>query len=184
MFRVTPNTNTPAELPPAQIMFACKVRSVFEKLLPRQIKHSRKQTVSKYYVPREKIYFKIFKANKTFLELGTIKKRIGNMVYIINGPKFSHKRHLNQLRKWWSDNINCDSPEQEETTDVIFYTFDLPSPQPAPERCLSYRKRKKTELFNINPKRRKYWDSFGGLGEGCCRWLTYDQNNGLTQRVY
>ena len=35
VYRVTPNANTPAELPPAQIMFAHKVRSVFEKLLPR-----------------------------------------------------------------------------------------------------------------------------------------------------
>ena len=156
VYRVTPNANTPAELPPAQIMFARKVRSVFEKLLPRQIKHSKKQTVSKYYVPGEKNYFKIFKANKTFWELGTIKKRIGNMVYIIDGPKFSHKRHLNQLRKRWSDDINCDSPEREETMDVIFDTFELPSPQPAPERRQSYRKRKKTELININPKRRKY----------------------------
>ena len=93
--RVTPNANTSAELPLAQIMFARKVRSVFEKLLPRQIKHSRKQTVSQYYILGEKIYFKIFKAKKMFWELGTIKKRIGNMVYIIDGSKFSHKRHLN-----------------------------------------------------------------------------------------
>ena len=132
-------------------MFARKVRSVFEKLLPRHIKHSRKQTVSKYYVPWEKnIYFKIFKANKMFWELGTIKKWIGNMVYIIDGPKFSHKRHLNQLRKRWSDDINCDSSEREETIDVIFYTFDLQFPQSAPETWQSYRKRKKTELINIH----------------------------------
>ena len=83
------------------------------------------------------------------------------MVYIIDGLKFSHKKHLNVLRKRWSDDINRDSPEREETMDVIFDTFDLPSPQPAPERRQSYRKRKKkTELININPKRRKYWDSF------------------------
>ena len=86
VYRITPNANTPAELPSAQIMFARKVRSVFGKLLPRQIKPSRNQTASKRYVPGEKNYFKIFKANKTFWELGTIKKRIGNMVYIIDGP--------------------------------------------------------------------------------------------------
>ena len=68
VYRVTPNANTPAELPPTQIMLARKVRSVFEKLLPRQIKHSRKQTVSKYNVPEEKIYFKFLKANKMFWE--------------------------------------------------------------------------------------------------------------------
>ena len=55
------------------------------------------------------------------------------MVYIIDGPNFSHKRHLNQLRKRWSDDINCNSPEQEEAMDVIFDIFDLPSPQPAPK---------------------------------------------------
>ena len=61
---MTPNANTPAELPPAQIMFARKVRSVFDKLLPRQIKPSRDQTASKRYVPGEKIYFKIYKKVK------------------------------------------------------------------------------------------------------------------------
>ena len=127
--------------------------------------------MSKYYVPGEKIYFKIFKANKMFWELGTIKKRIGNMVYIIDGPKFAHKRHLIHLRKRWSDKINCDSPEQEETMDVIFDTFDLPSPQPAPKRRQSYRKREKTELINFNPKRRKILRILRslGLGDGCCR---------------
>ena len=76
------------------------------------------------------------------------------MVYIIDGPKFSHKRHLNQLRKRWSDDINTGPPEQEETMDVIFDTFDLPSPQSAPERRQSNRKRKRTELININPKKK------------------------------
>jgi len=137
-------------------MFARKVRSVFDKLLPRQIKPSRDQTASKRYVPGEKIYFKIYKDNKTFWELGTINKRIGNMVYIIDGPKFSHKRHLNQLRKRWSDDTNTGPPEQQETMDVIFDTFDLPSPQPAPEKRQSNRKRKRTELININPKKKKY----------------------------
>ena len=156
VYRITPNRNTPAELPPAQIMFAREVRSVFSKLLPRQIKPCRNQTASKRYVPGEKIYFKVYKQNKTFWELGTIKKRIGNMVYIIDGPKFSHKRHTNQLRKRWSDDINSGPPENEDTMDVIYDTFDLPSPQQASERRRSLRKRKTTEFLNLNPKKRKY----------------------------
>ena len=37
--------------------------------------------------------------NMTFWEVGTIKQRIGELVYIVQGPKNIHKRHMNQLRK-------------------------------------------------------------------------------------
>ena len=57
VYRITPNANTPAELPPAQIMFARKLRSVFEK-------RSRNQTASKCYVPGEKNIFKFIKKIK------------------------------------------------------------------------------------------------------------------------
>ena len=157
VYRITPNTNTPSELPPAQIMFARKVRSVFEKLLPKQTKTKRNHFMAKKnYVPGEKVYFKMFKQNKTFWELGTIRQRVGNMVYIVEGPTFTHKRHLNQLRKRWSDDPDINPPEVEETMDIIYDMFDLPSPQPTPQTRRSSRKRKTTELIDVNPKRKKY----------------------------
>ena len=53
------------------------------------------------------------------------------MVYIIQGPQFSHKRHLNQIRKWLLDDTN--STPQEEVMDTIYDTFDIQIPQAAPE---------------------------------------------------
>ena len=157
VYRITPNENTPSSLSPAEVMFARKIRSVFDKLLPRQTKPGRSTTVpKKRYLPGEKIYFQMFRNNKTFWELGKIQKRIGNMVYIVEGPKFSHKRHLNQLRKRLSEDVNSGPPEQEEVMDVIYDTFSLPTPQAAPQQRHSSRKRRATEFININPKRKKY----------------------------
>ena len=34
----------------------------------------------------------------SFWEVGTIKQMIGELVYIVQGPKNTHKRHMNQLR--------------------------------------------------------------------------------------
>ena len=36
----------------------------------------------------------------TFWEVGTIKQRIGELVYIVQRPKNTYKRHMNQLKKF------------------------------------------------------------------------------------
>ena len=46
------------------------------------------------------------------------------MIYIIKGPQFTHKRHLNQLRKCLTDETDSGPPE-ETVMDVIYDTFDL-----------------------------------------------------------
>lgn len=38
VYRITPNNDTPSALSPAEVMFARKIRSVFDKLLPKQTK--------------------------------------------------------------------------------------------------------------------------------------------------
>ena len=96
VYRITPNPNpnTPLSVSPAETMFARKIRSVFDKLLPKQNK-LRKTTLvpKKSFNPREKIYFK--KWERRIIK----KKRIGDIVYIVEGPKYTHKRHQNQLQK-------------------------------------------------------------------------------------
>ena len=75
---------------PAETMFARKVKSVFDKLIPRQAKL--KKTVSphkKYFYPGDKVLFKAYKNNITFWEVGIIKQRIGELVYLVHGPKTS-----------------------------------------------------------------------------------------------
>ena len=44
------------------------------------------------------VFFRMFQSNKSYWETGTVDKQIGNMIYIINGPRFTHKRHLNQIQ--------------------------------------------------------------------------------------
>ena len=135
-------------------MFVRKNKSVFDKLIPRQAKF--KKTVSphkKHFYPGDKVLFKAYKNNMIFWEVGTIKQRIGELVCIVQGPKNTHKRYLNQLRK-------CRLNESEESPqntceEPIFDHFDLDMPQVSPEVRRSGRKRKFTQPLDVNPKRQK-----------------------------
>ena len=95
------------EFAKSETMFARKVKSIFDKRIPRQAKF--KKTVSphkKRFFPGDKVLFKAYKSNITFWEVGTIKQRIGELVNIVQGPKNTNKRHMNWLR-------NCRLNESE-----------------------------------------------------------------------
>ena len=102
VYGITPNSNTPLAVSPAETMFARKIRPVFDKLLPKQNK-LRKTTLApkKTFNPGEKIYFKKYQNNTSCWERGIIKKTIGDMVYIVEWPKYTHKRHQSQFQKRW-----------------------------------------------------------------------------------
>ena len=75
-------------------MLARKVKPVFDKLIPQQAEF--KKTVShhkKHFYHGDKVLFKAY--NMTFWEVGTIKQMIGEQVYIVQGLKSTHKRHMN-----------------------------------------------------------------------------------------
>ena len=154
VYRITPNPNTPLAVSPAETMFARKIRSVFDKLLPKQNK-LRKTTLApkKWFNPREKNYFKKYQNNTSCWERGIIKKRIGDMVYIVEGPRYTHKRHQKHLQKRRLNDSN-DAPQTEEPMDTIFDMFDLDPPQSTPEIRRPGRKRKFDSLM-IDPKRKK-----------------------------
>ena len=140
VYGITPNTKTPASQSPVEVMFARQIGSVYDKLLPKQTKPGGTCIVlTKRDIPGDKVFFRIFKDNKSFGEMGTIEKRVGNMIYIIKGPQFTHKRHLNQLRKRLTDEADRGSPE-ETVMYVIYDTFDIPTPL-APEMHRSKRKK-------------------------------------------
>ena len=67
-------------------------------------------------------------------------KRLENMIYIIKGPQFTHKRHLNQLRKRLTDEADGECLE-EIVMEVIYNTFDITTPLAAPEMHRSMRKK-------------------------------------------
>ena len=64
------------------------------------------------------------------------------MVYIVKEPKYTHKRHQNQLQKRHLNDSN-DVPQTEEPIDTIFDMFDLDPPQTTPEIRRLGRKRKR-----------------------------------------
>ena len=86
-----------------------------------------------------------------------VEKRVGNMIYIIKGLQFTHKRHLNQIRKRLLDDADNGPTEEKEVMDVIYDTFDMLIPQAAPEQRRLKRKRK---IMDVNPKRKRYLDSY------------------------
>ena len=51
------------------------------------------------------------------------------MVYIVEGPKYTHKRHQNQLQKRHLNDSNDAPQTEEESIDTIFDMFDLDPPQ-------------------------------------------------------
>ena len=120
VYRITPNPNTPLAVSPSETMFARKISSVFDKLLLKQNK-LRKTTLKpkKRFNPGEKNYFKIYQNNTSCWERGIIKNRIGDRVYIVEGPKYAHKRHQNQLQKRRLNDSNDVPQTEEEPTDTI-----------------------------------------------------------------
>lgn len=66
VYRITPNNGTPALQSPAEVMSARRVRSVFDKLLPKKTKPGREKfiQVKQNTILVKKIYFKVYKQNK------------------------------------------------------------------------------------------------------------------------
>ena len=160
VYRIMPNENTPFQMSPVEVMFARKIRPVFDKLLLKQVKRAKATVPKKKYMPEEKIFFQVHKDNKTFCEQGTIKNRIGRMVYIVEGPHAMHKKHLNQIRKRTSDESN-ETPPEEEMLDLLYDAFDLEPPQTITEIRRSGRKKKLTDPLEVNPRKKNYRDISG-----------------------
>ena len=139
---------TPASQSPAEVMFARQIRSVYDKLLPKPTKPATASIVpkkKKKYYPGEKVYFKMFK-DRFFCEAGTIGKRIGDVIYIVKEPQFTHKRHLNQIKKR-SLNVSDSDPAEDVAMEVIYDTFDIPTALVITEVRRSKRKRKRRTCY-------------------------------------
>ena len=59
VYRITPNQNIMGKLSPAEIMYAGKIRSVFDNLLPNRKKNYTKiKTNYKSYKEGDKVFFR------------------------------------------------------------------------------------------------------------------------------
>ena len=157
-YRVTLNKNAPSAMTPAEVMFARKIKTAFEKLLQNQSKpvHTNKVTRKQFKIDEKVVFFRMFQSNKSYWETDTVDKQIGKMIYIIKGSRFTHKKHLNQIRKRYSNTVE-NNPWEEDPMDIVFDTFAVPIPQMASKQRRSKRHREITDLVEITPHPPKYW---------------------------
>ena len=104
----------------------------------------------------EKVFYKNYKNNTTTWEPGTIKERIGNMIYTVQGKKFTHRRHINRLQKRIPDEPTETPQIEEDDLQDLYDTFDLQMLQAEQEETRLKRKWKAPPQFIIDPKRKKY----------------------------
>ena len=154
-------------------MYARKIRSVIDRLLPNRKKNYTK--IKTNYKSGEKVLFWNYRAGKCFWEDGIVTRRIRRVIYIIQGSKFVCKRHINQLRPQYIETVQNN---EEIPMEVLYDSFQIKPPMNVgmpieatmkqkntdsskyestwTERRISSRKRKRTKHLRLNPKRTKY----------------------------
>ena len=90
----------------------------------------------------------------TTWEPGIIKERIGNMIYIVQGKKFIHRRHVDQLQKRITDEPTETPRIEEDDLQDLYGTFDLQMSQTEQEARVK-KKLKAPPQFIIDPKIKK-----------------------------
>ena len=139
---------------PAELMFARKIKFVFNRLLPkkkRSYQNRTKQENMKYFKPGDKVFLKSYKKGKEFWQDGIITQRVGKM-YMVKSKKLIHKRHLNQFRRRFTEEISKDN---EEPMEVLLYDlFDIPTP-PLPETIVPKKIVPKTIVPKKTSKRKR-----------------------------
>ena len=74
-------------------------------------------------------------------------------MYMLKGKKYEHQRHINDLRRRYTENVIKD---QKVPLGVLYDVFDISAPPiPTFERRTS--KRKRVEPFSPDPKRNRYY---------------------------
>ena len=76
VYRIIPNNKTPASQSPVEVMFAHRIRSFYDKILPKQVKPGRTYIVPpKWYNHGDK-YFQNLQRQQIFLRDGNDRKKI------------------------------------------------------------------------------------------------------------
>lgn len=102
------------------------------------------------FKPGERVYFRMFKNKMAYWEPDTIIRRLGNVLYTIQGEKFTHRRHINQIQKRRVEEPSSSPSENEDSMEAIFEAFEIQRPQVATEIRTTSRKRKITEQLIID----------------------------------
>ncbi|XP_052823598.1 uncharacterized protein K02A2.6-like [Octopus bimaculoides] len=152
---VSSNPNTPAGVSPAELMFAGKIKPVFNKLLPGKRRKIARENTARFLKIGEKVLFvRTHKNGKQSWEDGVIIKRIGKMLYLVKSSKGVYKKHMNQLKKRF---VESEPKRMEEPIEWQYDTFQVLTPlQVIEPRRTSIRKRKCTEFLKVDAKLKKY----------------------------
>ena len=124
VYRIMPNQNIKRKLSPAEIMYARKIHSVFDRLLPNRKNYTKIKTNYKLYKEGNKI-FRNYRAGKCFWEDGIVTRRIRRVIYIIQGSKFVCKRHINQLGSRYIETVQNN---EEIPMEVLYDSFQIKPP--------------------------------------------------------
>ena len=99
--------NALSAMTPAEIMFARKIRSVFDKKKKSRTYGTKKKKMEINFTNWAKsFYYRMYQTGKRYWGVGTIVKRIGRMIYLVKRPKMVHKRHWNQIKSRHIDEEN------------------------------------------------------------------------------
>ena len=93
----------------------------------------------KYFRSGDKVFLKSYKNGKEFWQDGVITQRVGKMLYMVKSKKLIHKRHLNQLRRRFTEEISKDN---EKPMEVLYDLFEILIP-PLPETIVQKRTSKR-----------------------------------------
>ncbi|XP_029639528.1 uncharacterized protein LOC115214468 [Octopus sinensis] len=125
VYRVTPNPNVPEGSSPAKLMFARKVKSVFDKLLPVKKKIRTCKDIPKFFRIGDKVYIRMYKNGKQYWKEGETVTYIGRMMYGVRSRNGMEKRHRNQLKERV---IEKQPTRVEILMDWLYDTLQVPTP--------------------------------------------------------
>ena len=149
VYRITPNQNIKGNSSPAKIMYARKIRSIFDRLLPNRKKNYTKiKTNYKSYKEGDKV-FRNSRSGKCFWEDGIVTRRIGRVICIIQGAKFVCKRHVNQLRPRYIETVQ----DEEIPMEVLYDSFQIKPPMNVGMPIEATTKQKTTDSFKCEGTR-------------------------------
>ena len=90
-----PNPKSRFGLLLAELIFAKKIKSMFNKILPEWKAQKSMNILIKYINPEEKVLFKIYQKRKEFRKNCVVEKKekekINHMIYMVQGPRWEYK---------------------------------------------------------------------------------------------
>ena len=107
-------------------MFGKRVRLIYDKLLPgRKINIWKNTKQTSDILNREIRIFRLYISGKGMWKDGFMLSRLGKTLYMIQGPYWRHKSHVDQLKH----GITIENVQTHLPMDILCDIFNFPTPQ-------------------------------------------------------